>query len=106
MDQPMANEGSMNLMIPGMACRVSPGPTMITTVASTKISVVLPNRNIFRGEKNKDPLERERKLRKSRKEGGPGGRRLGGKATHSWILIETKYTTRSIPAVPLEDEQG
>jgi hypothetical protein len=62
-DQPMAIEGSMYLMTPGMACKSSPGPTTIATVARKKISVVLPNMKMCPWEWNKDPLELKRKLR-------------------------------------------
>lgn len=69
-DQPIAIEGLMYVMTPGMACRVSPGPITIATVASAKIIVVLTNMKMCPWEWNKDPLELKRTLRKP-------GRRVG-----------------------------
>ena len=86
----MAIDGSMYVMTPGMACMVSPGPTMITTVASTKMSVVLQNMSMCPREWNNDPLELKTNMRTPEKE-------LENKVTHSCILIEMKYTTKSIP---------
>jgi hypothetical protein len=99
MDQPTAIEGSMYLMTPGMACMVSPGPTTITTVASKKMSVVLQNMSMCPREWNKDPLELKTKLRTPR-------RSWKSKATHNCILIERKYTTKSIPEQTLEGQWG
>jgi len=68
-DQPIESEGSIKLMIMGMDCSVSPGPTKMTMVASTKMIVVLPNRKMCPMESDKDPLELRREAKETRKEG-------------------------------------
>jgi hypothetical protein len=53
----MSKEGSIILIMMGMPWDVNPVPTMMTVVASMKMIVVIPNKNICPREWNMDPLD-------------------------------------------------
>jgi len=56
-DQPTATDESIILIMKGRPWYVRPEPRAITTVASIKMSVVIPNMNRCPRERNKDPLD-------------------------------------------------
>jgi hypothetical protein len=82
---------------------VSPGPTMITVVASRKMTVVIPNTNMCPRELNKEPLELQGG---EQKEVERAPECYEKHEAHRRILMEMQYTAKYIPKYSVRRGEG